>query len=118
MTNYGWVAWILGGLAGLGGLSGLGALLAAFFGRGKTRAEASAVVTQSAVSIINELQEDAKAARDELREVRTEAAMLAAELRQLRVAIFSPYATIDGLRLLAGGGPPNGDEPPTVAGRR
>lgn len=108
MTGPQWVTTIAGAV---GALAGLGALLNAFFGRSKTRAEAAQVITGTAVTWMNEFEEDAKAARrdakavrEEMRSVRTEARALAEELHQLRTAILQPGITIDALRSLVGAG--------------
>lgn len=104
MTAVQWVTTIAGSLGTIGGI---GVLLNAFFGRGKTRSEAAQIITGSAVTMMNEFEEDAKAARSEMRAVRTEALALAEELHQLRMAIMQPTATIESLRALvvAGSGP-------------
>lgn len=95
-------------IGGLGGLAGVGALFNAFFSRGKSRAEAAQVITGAAVTWMTEFEEEAKAARDEVRKVRTEAHALADELHALRRAIMSPDATVEGLRLLVAGPGTNG----------
>jgi len=104
VTGAEWATLIIGGV---GGTAGVAALLNAIFGRGKTRSEAAQIITGSAVSMMNEFEEDAKAARTEMRAVRTEALALAEELHQLRMAILQPTATIETLRALvvAGSGP-------------
>lgn len=107
----------------LGGLAGLGALLQAFFGRGKSRAEAAQIITGTAVSLMNELEEDARAARaeaaqarEEMRAVRDEARKLADELHALRTAIMRPGATVENLRILVDAGRTNGTSNPYRGG--
>ncbi|MEO3929959.1 hypothetical protein ABGB07_39830 [Micromonosporaceae bacterium B7E4] len=109
MTGPMWVTLIVGVV---GGLAGVAALLNAFFGRGKTKAEEAQIITGSAVQVMNEFQEDARAARVEaaevrveMRAVRDEARALAEELHRLRMAIMQPDATIEGLRALVSSGP-------------
>ncbi len=112
---------ILSAVAG-GGLSGAGtALAAAVMQRPKVRADALAVLTDAAVKQVNELQEEVAAARRETAAARleTEAAraqvrLLTAEvddcmrtLRAWRAAIFSPAATVEGLRAMVGQDPGN-----------
>lgn len=104
-----WVTLIVGGV---GGLAGVAALLNAFFGRGKTKAEAAQIITGSAVQMMGEFEDaardalaESKATRDEMQEVRREARALAEELHQLRMAIMQPTATIETLRALVSSGP-------------
>lgn len=88
-------------IGGGGLLTGVASLATALLNRGKTRAEAGKVLTDQAVLMVNELQEEVKAARAEVAQLRGEARAIAAELYELRTAIFRPDATIDGLKLLA-----------------
>lgn len=99
----------------LGGLSGLAALANAIFGRGKTRAEEAQILTGTALTLMKELEKEAKAASDEadqartqMQAVRDEARALADELHKLRTAIMRPDATVEGLRLLVTGRLSNG----------
>jgi hypothetical protein len=126
-----WAAWVVTAIGGLGGLTGAAALLNAWLGRGKNRADAAQVLTGSALSLVHEMEEDARAARVELKQsraelktfrreastelqlVRQEARALADELHRLRMAIMAPNATIDSLRLLVTGpGQSNGHPGP------
>ena len=107
MTGGEWDTTVLGGL---GALAGVAALVNAFVGRGKTRAEATQIITGSAVSMMTEFEADAKAARaeaaqarTEMRAVREEAHLLAEELHRLRMAIMRPGASLESLRLLVSG---------------
>ena len=107
-----WVA-ILGAALGAGGLSGLATALIA---RPKTRADAVSVLTDAAVKQVNELQEqvtearaEAQRARQESEAARQQVRLLTAEvdecmdrLRAWRAAIFSPQATVEGLRAMVG----------------
>lgn len=109
----------------LGGLSGLGALLNAFFGRGKNRADAnqataqaSTVITNTAMEWIDKFEKQAEAAtetaeraqrqardaQDQMDAVSREARAVAQMLAELRAAIMRPDATIDGLRVLVNSG--------------
>lgn len=125
MTGAEWGVVIVGTLGGLGGLA---ALLNAFFGRGKARADtgkanadANAVITSTAMEWIakfEEQAESAKAAAEQAQQqaaeakrqasevqvqmdtVSREARALASMLTELRAAIMRPDATIEGLRLL------------------
>lgn len=119
MTVTQWATTLLGGV---GGLAGVGALLNAFFGRGKTRAEATQIITGSAVSMMTEFEADARTARAETAQVRTEmraemravrdeARALAEELHRLRMAIMQPGASVDSLRVLVSGAGTNGRTP-------
>lgn len=105
MTAVNWVTLIIGMI---GGLTGCGSLVAAVMGRGKTRAEASQIIAGTAVTMMREMEEDAKAAQLELRQVRLEARALADELHRLRMAIMAPSATVETLRLLVVGPASNG----------
>lgn len=108
MTGAEWATIIVGSI---GALSGGGALFNAFFGRGRTKAEASQIISTSAVTMMTEFEEDAKAARTEAKQVRAEMAQLASEARaladelhRLRMAIMRPDATLESLRALVTGG--------------
>jgi hypothetical protein len=110
----------------VGGASGLTWLVQAI--RGQGRVDAAASLAETARKMVNDFEEDAKLARVELRQTRdesrtevaalradlrrcaTEAHAIADELRNLRLAIMHPAATIDGLReLVKAGGPPAGN---------
>jgi hypothetical protein len=116
----------------LGGLGGLGALLNAFFGRGKNKAdvgkanaEASTVITNTAIEWIDKFEKQAEAATEaaqvaqerarelqvqmdvqaremhaQMDAVTREARALAEMLKNLRTAIMHPNASVEGLRLL------------------
>ncbi|WP_433730961.1 hypothetical protein ACQP2Y_21460 [Actinoplanes sp. CA-051413] len=118
MTGAEWGVIIVGTL---GGLSGLGALLQAVFGRdknkadvGKANAEASTVITNTAMEWIDKFERQAEAAQEQAdraqrqaRELQVqmdamakEARALAEMLKELRAAILHPNATVENLRLL------------------
>lgn len=129
MTGAEWGVIVVGTLGGLGGLS---ALLNAFFGRGKNKAdvgranaEASTVITNTALEWINRFEEQAEAATEaaevaqqrarelqaqmdvqaremhsQMDAVTREARALASMLKELRTAIMDPAATLTGLRLM------------------
>lgn len=107
----------------LGGLGGLAALLQAFFGRGKNKAdvgranaEASTVITNTAMEWIDKFEKQAEAAQEtadraqrQARELQVqmdavvrEARAVAAMLADLRTAVMHPDATLEGLRRLVG----------------
>ena len=90
--------------AGLLGAGGVGSVLTAAFGRGKAKADAADVLTDSVLQFAEELKKEAGEARAEVRRVRQEAHALADELHHLRLAVMAPTATIDGLRALVRGG--------------
>lgn len=120
--------WGVIGVGVVGGLGGLAALLQAFFGRGKTKAdsskanaEANAVITSTAMEWIQKFEEQAESAQEAAKQaqrqaveaqrqatevhaqmdtVSREARALASMLTELRAAIMRPDATIEGLRLL------------------
>jgi transposase-like protein len=103
----------------VGGLGGLGALLDAFFRRGKNRAdvgkanaEASTVITNTAMEWIQKFEEQAEAATEtadraqqqarelqqQLDALSRDARALAGMLAEIRAAILHPDASLDGLR--------------------
>lgn len=109
----------------VGGTGGIAALLNAFFGRGKNKADsgkanadANAVITSTALEWIDRFEQRAEAAQEaadraekQARELQTqmdavsrEARALAAMLTELRTAILRPDATVEGLRLLVNTG--------------
>jgi hypothetical protein len=116
-----WAGWVVTLIGGLGGLTGAAALLNAWFSRGKNKADAAQVLTGSALTLVHEMEDDARAAREELKQsreelktfrreastelqiVREEARALADELHRLRMAIMAPHATVESLRLLVTG---------------
>ncbi|WP_371409724.1 hypothetical protein OG423_14055 [Micromonospora zamorensis] len=110
---------VLAACAGGGGLAGvIGTLITGMLTRPKTRADAVALLTDSAIQQVNELQErtaeaerEAKAARDELRQTRDEMRekmreltgeidAAVATLRTWRSAILSPGIEIEHLRAM------------------
>lgn len=106
-----WIVPLLVALIG-GALSG-GAvpLVQAFRGRGRARVDAVEALSETARKWVAEFEQEATQARAELRTCRSEAHKLGEELRQLRLAILHPAATIDGLRELVrtgNGGGENG----------
>jgi hypothetical protein len=125
-------AWLDGAkfvATGIGG-GGVVAFVQAFAGRRVAKADAAERLTGSALEIAEELKKDAKDARAEaagarseaagarreateahnqMRQIRVEAEDLAGRLRMLVAAIWSPTASIDGLRALVPQGlGPNG----------
>lgn len=107
------LATVLGG-AGFTGF--LTSLLTGLMQRPKVRADTALALTDAAKRIVDELQEEVSAARQETAAARAETAearrhvrMLTAEvdacmrtMRAWRAAIFSPAATVDGLRAMVG----------------
>lgn len=109
----------------VGGASGIAWIVKAI--RGQGRVDAAASLGETARKWVAEFEEDAKEARAELRQnreesrvevaalraelgdVRREAHALADELRNLRLAVMHPNATIDGLRELVRAGRPPGE---------
>lgn len=122
-----WVPVIVAIIASLG-LGGIAASwVTARFARPKTNADAVKALTDSAVALVNELQErvaeaevearsarrEAAEARDELRTARRqirelgdEAEAVTAKLRAVRVALSAPAVSIPGLRAMLGVEPP------------
>lgn len=105
---------IIAALLGSGGITGIIALVQAIRGRGKARVDAVDVLSDTAREWVVDFKAEAQSARaetaalrTEVHRVREEATALANELHKLRLAIFSPAATIDGLRDLVrrGSGP-------------
>lgn len=109
------IATAVGGI--FGGLTGVGVVVNAFLRRRNNRAEAkkteaeeTQIITGTAMSLVNELEEavreartEARQAREEMRAVQAEAHELARELHSLRLAIMHPSATVESLRLLVTG---------------
>ncbi|WP_229401904.1 hypothetical protein [Micromonospora okii] len=120
---------LLAAAVGGGGLAGVvGTLITGVMGRPKTRADAVALLTDSALKQVNELQErtaeaerEALAARNEAAETRRQMRELTGEidaavatLRSWRAAILSPTAELDRLRTMVladPGGTINGRRP-------
>lgn len=105
---------IIAALLGSGGLTAFIALGQAIRGRGKARVDAVDVLSDTAREWVVDFKAEAQQARTEtaalrteVHRVREEATALADELQRLRLAIFSPNASIDGLRELVrrGSGP-------------
>lgn len=105
---------IIAAVLGSGGLTGVIALVQAVVRRGKHRVDAVDVLSDTAREWVVDFKAEAQSARaethalrTEVHRVREEATALADELQRLRLAIFSPTATIDGLRELVrrGSGP-------------
>lgn len=100
--------------------SGLLPLIQAMRGRGRARVDAVDVLSDTAREWVTDFKAEAQSARAETQALRTEvhrvreeATALADELHRLRLAIFSPQATIDGLRDLVrrGSGPSTNGRP-------
>ncbi len=130
-----WIPLLVSVIASLG-LGGVAASwLTARYNRPKTSADAVKALTDSAVALVNELQErvaeaevearsarrEASEARDELRTARRqirelgdEAEAVTAKLRAVRVALSAPTVSIPGLRFMLGVEPP----PETTNGHR
>lgn len=89
---------IIVSLITVGGAGGLAWLAKAI--RGQGRVDAAESLGKTAREWADEFKAEAIEARAELRACRTEAHALADELRQLRLAILHPNASIDGLREL------------------
>ncbi|MFI2664896.1 hypothetical protein [Micromonospora carbonacea] len=118
---------LLAAAVGGGGLASVvGTLITGAMGRPKTRADAVALLTDSALKQVNELQErtaeaerEAMAARAEAAETRRQMRELSGEidaavatLRSWRAAILAPRADLDQLRAMVR------DPGGTVNGRR
>lgn len=103
----------------LGTAGGLGALAKVIFDRGKGRAETAQILTGTALTLVNELEEGAREARQEIQAARSEARaaqdearaawreahQTAFELHRLRTAIMSPGVTVDELRAMVSADP-------------
>lgn len=127
-TQVGWAQTLLAGGV-VGGITGLlGSLATGLMQRPRVRADAVALLTDSALKQVNELQErtqeaerEATAARAELVEARRQIREMTAEidaalstLRSWRAAILSPAADLDRLREMVRaetGRPANGRHP-------
>lgn len=97
------------------GGGGLVAIINAVTGRRQRRVDVVDRLSDSTLKWVEQFQEEASAARNEahearqeLRNVRTEAEALARDLRDLRMAIMSPNASISTLREMVGGPGRNG----------
>lgn len=115
-----WIVPIVAAILGGGGVSAIITLIQAFRGRGRDRADAADVLQDTAREWVTDFKAEAQSARaetaalrTEVHRVREEATALANELQKLRLAIFSPTATIDGLRDLVrrGSGPSSNGRP-------
>jgi chromosome segregation ATPase len=91
-------------------------IVQAFRGRGRARVDAVEALSETARKWVAEFEADATEARAEARQTRVElracrqeAHALADEIRQLRLAILHPAATIDGLRELVRAGHGGGE---------
>jgi len=106
---------LLAAAVGGGGLAGVvGTLITGVMGRPKTRADAVALLTDSALKQVNELQErtaeaerealaarnDLAQARQQMRELMGEIDAAVATLRTWRAAILAPRADLDQLRAM------------------
>ncbi len=106
---------LLSAAVGGGGLAGVvGTLITGMMGRPKTRADAVALLTDSALKQVNELQErtaeaerealaarnDLAQARQQMRELMGEIDAAVATLRTWRAAILAPRADLDQLRAM------------------
>lgn len=98
----------------VGGASGIAWIVKAI--RGQGRVDAAAALGETARKWVadfekeaTEARAEARQAREEVRTCRQEAHALADELRQLRLAILHPNASIDGLRELVRAGRPPGE---------
>ncbi|TDB93483.1 hypothetical protein E1091_11835 [Micromonospora fluostatini] len=120
---------LLAAAVGGGGLAGVvGTLITSVFSRPKVRADAVALLTDSALKQVNELQErtaeaereataarnDLLAARQQIRELTVDIDRAMITLRTWRTAILSPDMTLEQLRVLVladHGDSPNGRRP-------
>jgi hypothetical protein len=100
----------------VGGASGIAWVVKAI--RGQGRIDAAESLGKTAREWADEFKQEAIEARAELRACRTEAHALAEEIRQLRLAILHPAATIDGLRELVRAGQGGGENGSGVNLRR
>ena len=106
---------VIAAVIGSGGVAGiLGSLLTGLLQRPKVKADAVALLTDSAIKQVNELQErtaeaerEATAARNDLAKARQQMRELTAEidaalntLRSWRSAILSPAADLERLRAM------------------
>lgn len=102
-----WVQLLAASLGG-GGLAGIGgSLLTGLLTRPKVKADAVALLTDSAIKQVNELQErtsaaerEADAARQQMRLLTVEIDTALATLRNWRAAILHPTADLDQLRAM------------------
>ncbi|BAL87285.1 hypothetical protein AMIS_20650 [Actinoplanes missouriensis 431] len=95
----------------LGGIGGLGALVGSVFQRRKIRAEAADVLTDTALTLVEPLQErvkevtkeakeareEARQAREEMADLRTSLAELMGLMRRWRAAVLSPHVSRETL---------------------
>lgn len=113
-----WIVPIIVAVLSGGAIPGIGMLVKAFRGRGRDRVDAVDALGKTAREWVDEFKVEATEARAELRACRSEAHALADELRQLRLAILHPAATIDGLRELVRAGHGGGENGTGVNLRR
>jgi hypothetical protein len=117
-----WPTVIASVVAALLGGGGIAAIISAVSRQKVTKVEAADRLNESTLEWAAAVKADAADARRETADarremaemrlematVRREAEALAQELRQLRLAILDPFATLDSLRMLVNPGPGNG----------
>lgn len=92
-----WQAWVLGLVGVLGGLGGLAALLALPVQLRKGRADAAAVIVDSAVDLLEPLKQ-------EIREVKGELVKVERLVRLIRHELSQPAPSVQRLRDIVGMG--------------
>lgn len=124
----GWLTVVVTVVVAVLGGGGAAAIINAFARRKVTDVEVTKGLNESALEFANELKKDAQDARKETAEarremgemrremsaVRVEAEALARDLRHLRLAILDPFATLEQLRAMVGGGPGSNGVAPRV----
>lgn len=90
-----WQAWVLGLVGVLGGLGGLAALLALPVQLRKGRADAAAVIVDSAVDLLEPL-------KAEIREVKGELLKVERLVRQIKTELSRPSPSVQRLRDIVG----------------
>ena len=120
-----WITAGVGLLAALLGTGGGAAIVTSLARRKVTNVEAAERLNESTLEFATALKADAADARRETADarremsemrrematVRQEAEALARDLRQLRLAILDPFATLEQLRVMVGGGGPGNGVP-------
>jgi hypothetical protein len=90
-----WQAWVLAAIGAIGGITGLTSLLLVPSQRRKARADAAAVVVDSAIDLLGPL-------REEVRELKGELVKVERLVRLIRRELERPSPSVERLRDIVG----------------
>ena len=74
-------------------------VIVAWMNRRKTSAETNQLIVQQAATLVNELQEERKAGREDREELRGEVRHLQADIKQLKAELKAQESTLDDLQV-------------------